>query len=200
MLGAAISRLIEGSVRKLTLLPIIVLSITIVVKFFMYVYTRKAGRKTKSPALLATAADHINDVILSSSALVAAFIAFAKYPIMDAIGALLISVWILYSAVNIVRENISYLMGGAPTREFCEKIRREAEGVAGVSEVISVRAHYVGPEVHVEITIGVRKSTSLMNAHRIAERVRAKVEAIDTMGRAFVHVEPVRNIQGKRLK
>src|SRR3989338_9240494 len=63
------ARLLTGEKTIISLMPIFVLLFTLVLKGFMYFYARNIGRKLNSIAILASAADHRNDVLISSAAL-----------------------------------------------------------------------------------------------------------------------------------
>lgn len=201
VLAAAATRLFEGAGGlQMTIIPLIVLGITVITKLGMFLYTTQVGKKSKSPAIHAMAVDHRNDVLISSSAMIAVVGTLLGYAFLDALGALLISIWILYSAWGIAKDNLGYLMGQAPARVVLKEIREDAARVPGVIRVMSTRAHYVGLKVHVEVSIGVDPLLSLAESHEISELVRTRVEFIPSIGRAFIHVEPCWKKRGKKIK
>ena len=77
----AFERLVDGSTMVRGVMPLIIIGFTLVMKFFMYVYVLRVAKKTKSIAILASAADHRNDVLISSAALVGIGGAYFGYPI-----------------------------------------------------------------------------------------------------------------------
>ena len=99
-------------------------------------------------------------------------------------------IYILYSAFIIAKENIDYLMGKAPDEELCQRIRTIADAVTSVREIDDLRAHYVGTQIHVELTARVPSDLTTAESHEIAEEVREAVESIPAVQRAFVHIEP----------
>jgi len=60
-----------------------------------------------------------------------------------------------------------------------------------VKNVSSVKAHYVGNYVHVELKVTVDEKKSLKEAHDISEKIEKKVEQLKVIDKAFVHVDPV---------
>jgi cation diffusion facilitator family transporter len=165
--------------------------ITIVVKLLMARYFRRAGTETNSPALAATAVDSMMDVVVSSAALIGIIGVKLGYPTLDPIAGIVISVWIIYTGYKIGTENIDYLMGRAPKQEIIDSIKRTAEGVAGVSGSNTLRAHYVGSLVHVEIHIEVDGGLSTHQSHEICEAVRDALLEVPQINEAFIHIDPV---------
>jgi cation diffusion facilitator family transporter len=160
------------------------------VKFGLYRYALAAAADQRSPALRATALDNRNDILAAGAALVGVVGAQLGAPVLDPLAALVVSVAILYTGVEIVRDNVSYLVGGAPSEELRAEIVRRAlahPDVAGAHEVV---AHYVGPEVDVSLHIEVEGTTSVAEAHAIETAVMESIRAIPEVDDVFVHVDP----------
>jgi cation diffusion facilitator family transporter len=189
----AIVSLWEGRLpERIGPFPMVALCVTLVVKSWLAVRFRRLGQQIGSPALRATAVDCRNDVLISLQGLAAVALAAYRVPLLDTLAALVVGVYILYSAHRIGMENVDYLMGRAPDAELLGRIRAAAEGVPGVQAVRSIRAHYVGTLVHVEFTAAVDGALPTINSHDVAEATRAAVEALDAVDRAFVHIAPAR--------
>ncbi len=164
--------------------------ITIVVKAFMAAYFRKTGHQINSPALRATATDSIMDIFVAGAALTGLVGARLGHPILDPLAGLVISLWIMYTGYHIGMENIDYLMGKAPEPALMEEITEATLAVKGVKALNTVRAHYVGNFIHVEIHVEVDKMLPTIDSHAIGEEVEKSVEAIRSIEKAFVHLDP----------
>lgn len=171
-------------------LTAIALIIAIAVKSVLAMYFYRLSRELQSPAFRASAVECRNDVLVGSQALVGVMLAKADIGVFDGISALLVGLYILYSAYHIAKENIDFLMGKAPDAELCNRIRLAADGVSAVKEIDDLRAHYVGTQIHVELTARVPSVLSTAESHDIAEEVREAVESIPAVQRAFIHIEP----------
>jgi len=172
--------------------PIAALLVTAATKTAMTFYFKRRAGQLHSPAFRAAALDCRNDVLISVQGLVAVVLAHYQVPVLDTLAALLVGVYILYSAYGIGMENIDYLMGKAPDDELLGDIRRTAEQVPGVVEVDDIKAHYVGTFVHVELAVRVDGSLSTVASHNLAEAARQAIEQLPMIDRAFVHIEPAR--------
>lgn len=168
----------------------LVLGLTIIVKLVMYLRLNTVGKKNNSPALLATAIDSRNDVLATAIALIGVVGENLGFTLFDELAAILISVFIFKSGYDVGRKNIDYLMGARPPRELLTKIKETATSVNGVKAIMDVRAHYVGTYVHVAMRVAVKKNISTIASHKIAEEVGHKVEHLDTVDKAFIHIEP----------
>jgi cation diffusion facilitator family transporter len=172
-------------------LPIVALMITAGAKAWLAVYFVRRARRLNSPALRATFIDCRNDVLVAGQGLIAVILAQYQLRMLDTVSALIIGLYILYSAYRVGMENIDYLMGKAPARDLLRRIQAAAEQVREVKEVDHVMGHYVGTFVHVELTARVDGLLSTADSHEVAEMTRVAVEAIENVDRAFVHIEPL---------
>ena len=191
ILHTSIFKLVEKHEHRINIYSIIVLLVSIGMKFIMFVYFKRISKSTNSPALLASSIDSRNDVFISTTALVGVVFGLYKYPQMDDIAATLISFWIIYSGYNIGIRNIDYLMGRQPEAEIMDEIKKKANSVAGVLGIHDVRAHYVGNYIHVEIHISLDQRLPMMEAHDIGKNVTREVESLESIHKAFVHIDPV---------
>ncbi len=191
IIAQSFSRLLDGTQIEQGLLPIFLLAAVMVVKLGMYLYARFTARRTRSTALMASAIDHRNDVLVSGAVLLGVAASNLGMPIFDPIVAIAVGLWIIWAGFRIGRANIKYLMGEAPPRELVEKILARARPIHGVLGINDVSAHYVGTTVEIEVHIDVDKALNVAEAHEIAMKVQHAIEGVDEVSRAFIHVEPL---------
>ena len=86
---------------------------------------------------------------------------------------------------------MKFLIGEAPDKELMRKIKKEAFSVKGVRGVHDARAHYVGVLLQVEVHVSVDRKISIEKAHAIGKEVKKKVEGLEEIKEAFVHIDPV---------
>jgi len=187
----AFERLLDGSVMVIGIVPLIILGFTVVLKLFMYLYVVRVAKKVKSTALLASSADHRNDVLISAAALIGVGGAYFGYPILDPLVALIIGLWIIFAGYRIGMDNLKFLMGEAPSKDLIERIKNIALKVDCVKGINDVRAHYVGVLLQVEVHIEVDRTLTVYRAHTIGKKVQNKLERLGEINRAFVHIDPV---------
>jgi len=161
-----------------------------IVKFGLYHYCLSIGEKRNSPALRATALDNRNDILASGAALLGVLGAAAGYPVLDPLAAVFVGIAILYTGVEVVRNNVDYLVGAAPPEDLRAEILRRALAHADVHGAHDVVAHYVGPEIDVSLHVEVEGDRTLLEAHQIETAVAESICALDEIDDVFVHVDP----------
>ena len=171
-------------------IAVVVLGGAAIGKFGLYRYCLAAGRTHDSPALTATALDNRNDVLTAGAALCGVIGARLGYPLLDPLAAAIVSVAILYTGVEVVRDNLPYLVGGAPSETFQARILRRALVHPDVEGAHDVIAHYVGPEIDVSLHIEVKGDRTLREAHAIESAVVESIHALDRVDDVFVHLDP----------
>ncbi|WP_435099985.1 cation diffusion facilitator family transporter [Halarchaeum sp. P4] len=167
-----------------------VLVVSALAKYGLYQYCRREGERHNSPALVATALDNRNDILTAGAALVGVLGAAVGFPVLDPAAAGVVSLGILYTGYEIVRDNVNYLVGAAPPEELRREILRRAlshERVRGAHDVV---AHYVGPEVDVSLHIEVEGNLTLFEAHDIESAVVQDIRSMPEVDDVFVHVDP----------
>ncbi len=189
----AVTDLVRSTVPEhIGLYPIGALVFTVALKSIMTVYFHRAGRQADSPALRATAVDCRNDVLISLQGLMAVAVAEYRLPMLDRVAALVVGLYILYSAHRIGMENIDFLMGRAPSADLVDRIRAAAVRAADIDAIVDIRGHFVGTLIHVELTAVVDGQLSTEASHEVAENIRQAVESLGAVDRVFVHIEPAR--------
>jgi cation diffusion facilitator family transporter len=167
-----------------------VLLLSAVAKYGLYRYCLSAGSERNSPALVATAKDNRNDILTAGAALVGVAGALAGYPVADPLAAVVVAVGILYTGVEVVRDNVRYLVGGAPPEALRREILERALAHPSVEGAHDVIAHYVGPEIDVSLHIEVEGELTLNEAHDIETAVISSVQELPEVDDVFVHVDP----------
>lgn len=190
LIHMSITRLISGETASFGVAPLLVLLVTIGVKFSMKQYLENASKKANSPALLASAKDCKNDVLVAIGALMGMTGAYYGYYRLDPILGIVVSLWIIRTGYSIGVENIDYLMGKKASEELVEALKKKALTIPGVRGLNEVKTHYVGNYVHVEIHINVDGETSTTESHRIGKEVQKALESLESVDKAFVHIDP----------
>ena len=72
-----------------------------------------------------------------------------------------------------------------------DKLVKKAKKVNGVKGINDVRAHYVGNRIHIEIHVEVDANCSTKESHDIGKVVQIKIEKLNDVDKAFVHIDPV---------
>lgn len=118
----SISKIIHPTETAMSPVLLGILLVSVAVKFWMFLFNRHLGKLTDSGALLATAMDSRNDCIATSAVVVAAAMEYFTSWMLDGWIGLAVSVFILYSGIQLARETISPLLGEGAAPELRECI------------------------------------------------------------------------------
>lgn len=185
----SITRLLAGTSIEVNSIMLGVAVVSILVKEAMTQYTLWIGKKLNNQILIADAYHHRSDVLSSLAVLVGLLLQKFNFTYGDALAGFIVALFIGKVAIEIILQNVNYLTGTSPPFEVCEKIKETALSVENVLGVHDLRAHYVGPKLHVELHIEVPPNLTLKEAHDISEEVKKRIEELEEVERAFVHVD-----------
>ena len=126
---------IRKSNRDTGMLALIAAVVSIIVKEWMFWYTRGAAKKINSGALMADAWHHRSDAMSSVGAFVGIFGARMGYPILDPIASVVICLLIGKASIDIFRDAVDKMVDRSCDRQTEESIRRTVLAVEGVKRV-----------------------------------------------------------------
>ncbi len=156
-------------------------------------YLKRVGRATESPAITADAAHYTSDIYTNAAALIALLVtALTAWRIADPIISLVISAYILWSAVGVARDSIDVLMDRRLPIEIDEKVadvvkRFHDQGVLGFHDLRTRRSgSYKFLDMHLEVDRG----QTLEDAHAVTVRVLRAIEQEIPRTRVQIHTDP----------
>ena len=149
---------------------------SISVKLWMAVFNAELGKKINSSVLTATAKDSKSDVIATSATLIALICSlFTALPV-DGVMGLLVSVFILKSGYDIVKDTVDELLGKPADPEIINHIKEyvlKNDKIIGIHDLI---IHSYGPgnmigSCHVEV----KSNESFTEVHDIVDSIEREI-------------------------
>lgn len=113
---SSLEKVLHPVTVEFSLLSMIVLIASILVKAEMMIFNTRMGKRIDSTTLLATAADSRNDVLTTTAVLIAALVEHATGWKVDGIMGILVAVFILWSGIGLARDTISRFSGRCEIR------------------------------------------------------------------------------------
>jgi cation diffusion facilitator family transporter len=175
---------------------------SIVAKEILYRWTAAAGKKIKSPALVANAWHHRTDAISSLPVLIAVggALIFPSWSFLDHVGAVIVSIFILHAALKIIWPAVGELIDAGAPEEIQKKIMEIASNTMGVREVHAIRSRYISSSIQVDLHIVVDGAISVREGHTIADSVEDNIICgIPEILEVVVHVDPSRVSQNNQF-
>ncbi len=165
--------------------------LSILVKEWMYWYTRGAAKKINSGALMADAWHHRSDALSSIGALIGIAGARLGYPVLDPIASVVICIFVIKASYDIFKDAIDKMVDKSCDEETEEKIRTLIRAQEGVIRVDLLRTRLFGAMMYVDVEIACDGTKPLSEAHAVAERVHDAIETeFPTVKHCMVHVNP----------
>ncbi len=136
-------------------------------------WTLKTSRELKSPALAANAMHQRSDALSSIPVAVVVLAARIEQSliVLDGIGGVIVSIFILKMGIDILRPVLWQLSDTAAPPEIIEELRRIALSVEGVADVHDLRTRYQGDGIQADMHIVVDGHMPLQEAFSILKKV-----------------------------
>ena len=187
----AIETYINQDTIKFSYILVIVSLITIITKFFLYIYTKKIYKKYNNILIEANSKDHRNDCFITSLTLLSAIFGLYGYRIVDIIVGIIIALWIFYTGIKIFKESYDVLMDKAMDEETKEKVYNIIKQHEEVLRVNHFNATPVGYRYQISFTIFVDGSMTTFESHDIANSLEREIEKeIPEIYLTVIHVNP----------
>ena len=144
------------------------------------------------PTLEAVAQDHWNDALSNGVSAIALLLALYSNELWwcDGVGAILISLYIIYSWYHTGKEQIEHLTGKSAPEELIEELMVLAEHFDEDRLLVDTcRAYHFGPKFLVELEVVMPIDTLLKESHDLGMELQYEIEAREEVERCFVHID-----------
>jgi len=148
-------------------------------------------QKQRGAAAKAQLMELVNDEMGLAAALIGTLFIVQGQSLADPIAAIAVATIIAIKAISLFRENLSFLLGSSPGRDFLDRVENLALSVPGVLGVHDLRAEYVGPDtIHAGMHIKVQRGLPIEEADLIAKEVRNRIHQEIPGDYCIIHVDP----------
>ena len=199
----AILALKNNSMKIPSFIAFICAVLSIVSKEWLYRYTAKKANSLKSPAVKANAWHHRSDAISSLPVAIVIIVAsvFPKLIWLDAIGAIIVSIFIIYPSYKIFKKAILNILDESVDSETLSRIEQIVLQIKDVKEVHDIRTRKAGETFFVDMHILVDGNISVQEGHDISEEVKTNLmKSNEDILDVLVHLEPFNEIESKQNK
>jgi len=193
LLWEAVRRIITPHQTASEWLGVGTMAIASGVSFALVSRLRRVARQTDSPALAADAVHYATDVYTNGAALFALLlVALTGWTLADPLISLLISGFILWSAVDVAREAVNVLMDRRLPRAIDTQVasvveRFRDEGVLGFHDLSTRRS---GSLKFIDLHLEVEADQTLQKAHDLSVRVIRAIEHEIPRSHVQIHTDP----------
>lgn len=188
----SISKVIHPGSIDFRIASVIILLISIIVKFWMYAYNKKLSKTYDSSLLEATALDSISDVCGTIAVLVSTLLSPVLHFNLDGYMGIVVSGIILYGAYGLLRDMINSLIGEAPDPELVHNIVDMIMAHPAILGVHDMMLHNYGPnKIFASAHVEVDSSKDIFETHDHIDNIEREVK--ENMNIDLVlHMDPVK--------
>jgi len=173
---------------------VIVCLVTILVKFILYIYTKKISKKYNNLLIEANSKDHRNDCIITLFNLISCLLANYNIYFFDSITGIGISLWIFITGIKIFKESYDVLMDKSISDDTKNKVFEIINKHQEIKKVIHFNSTPVGYRYQISFTIYVDGNLSTFESHEIANKLEKEItKRIDEVYLTVIHVNPIEN-------
>ena len=155
-LTESVKQIIHPETPSYTTVSLIIVAVGVVVKILLGRYVKGVGEKVNSDSLVNSGEDATLDSIISASTLVAAVIFMVFHVSLEAWLGAIISVVIIKSGVEMLRDTISQLLGERNDIELAKAIKKTVVSFPNVHGAYDLVLNNYGPDtyngsIHIEV-------------------------------------------------
>jgi cation diffusion facilitator family transporter len=180
----------EPIIPHVDIFVVLVLGITVVVKLALFLFCRHICEG--SVAVEALKQDHRNDVVANLVSIGGVMLTseIESWWWADPAVAIALSLWIVASWFEMGKEQLQFIAGKSASKKLVAELTYVAMTHSADVEVVdTVRAYHVGMNHFVEVHIVLPGDMPLAIAHDIGESMEGRIERIEGVERAFVHLD-----------
>ena len=166
-------------------------AVSILVNEWLYHYTKRIARQTRSKLLLANAWHQRSDAITSVVVLFGIGAVMLGYPLADAIAAIVVALMVAKIGLNLALESIKELVDTSLPPKLVAEIRTTIMGIDGVEGIHLLRTRQMGEDALIDAHIVVDPRITVSEGHSIGDTVRDElISRFDDVTDVLVHVDP----------
>lgn len=188
---SSIEKILRPEPVSFSVISVIILAISILVKLWMCLFNRRLGRRIGSAAMAATAADSLSDAAATSAVLAGTLVGRMTGLAIDGWVGALVAVFILRAGWGAAKDTINPLLGQNPDPELVRNIQTTVLSHPQVTGMHDLIIHDYGPgrsmmSFHAEVPI----DSDIMEAHDVIDHIERELK--DRFGiETSVHMDPI---------
>lgn len=189
----SVLRIINPVGLEVSYWTLLLLGLTILVKLYQGGFYRYLARLINSETLVATATDSFNDSIRTAAVIIgtAVYLLTKEKVNLDGYLGLIVSVYILFSGIKLLKDTSTPLIGTFPDDELIKRLEKRFASYEGIIGFHDLVVHSYGPNrIYATVHIEVPSTEDIMKSHELIDQIErdiAQTEGINLV----VHMDPI---------
>lgn len=166
-------------------------ALSVLTNEWLYQYTKRIAKQTRSKLLLANAWHHRSDAISSIVVIIGVAGVWVGYEYADAVAAAIVALMVAKIGLSLVIQSVKELVDTSLPESLIREIRRVIKTTPGVRGIHLLRTRQMGEDAYIDAHIVVDARISVSEGHMIGDAVRQNLKAeFDDVVDVLVHVDP----------
>ncbi len=172
----SVKKIITPEEPDYSMVALVIIASAVIVKIILGKYVKAQGEKVNSGSLVASGADAMFDAVLSFLVLVSAIIFLATGISLEAYVGALISVFIIKSGIDMIRDTLDEILGKRTDKAISKQIKEILTSEPEVRGAYDLILYNYGPNkdlasVHIELP----DTMSVKDVDKLTRKVEAKI-------------------------
>lgn len=188
---SSIEKIFNPEPVSIKLIPTLILVFSLIIKILLGIFNTKIGKIINSTALKAATFDSLGDAAVTVTILLGMAVTYFTGVSVDAYSGILVSLFIIFTGIGLIKETLSPLIGQSPDPKFVKKITDLILSSPNIIGIHELTVHNYGPG----------KSMISLHAEMPAEKNIIELhEEVDLMEKklkekygcsAIIHMDPI---------
>jgi len=170
-----------------------VMIISLIITLSLVIYLNIIAKKTNNMVIKADALHYKTDVWTNTAVLLSlALVTFTKNEIFDIIIGSAISLYIIYSAYELIEDGVLVLLDRSIDEGTTNKIKDIFKTEQSVNDSHALKTRQAGHNTFVDVHLVFDCLITLMEAHKASDRIEDKIRALDNTTNWIIniHLDP----------
>ncbi len=193
LLYQAVKKAINGDISSYIGESLTIMVISLIITVGLVIYLNYVAKKTNSMVIKADALHYKTDVYTNAAVLISLLLVnFTGYEIIDVLVGGGISLFIIYSAYELIQEGVLVLLDRSVDEELVEKIVDVINSEERINTHHLLKTREAGHQTFVDVHLVFDCLITLMDAHRVTDRVEDKIHKLDEQREWIItiHMDP----------
>jgi len=166
---------------------------SLIITIFLVMFLNYVAKKTQNMVIKADALHYKTDLYSNGAVLMAlALISMTGEQLIDPILGVGIAIFMIYSAVPIIKEGVLMLLDAALSEEELQQIKDILESDTGITDYHHLKTRESGSHIYISVHLVFNVSISLYDAHLISDKIEAKIKELfeNKNAHILIHMDP----------
>jgi len=180
-----------------------VMIISFIITAFLVTFLNYVAKKTKNMVIKADALHYKTDLYSNGAVLMAlVLISYTAEELIDPILGIGIAIYMIYSAIPIIKEGILMLLDAALEPEDIQSIIDVIKSEELITDYHFLQTREAGSNIFISVHTVFNVSISLYDAHLIADKVEDKIKLLfeDKITHVLIHMDPYDDSETNELE